>query len=175
MSNPVEKLEKESPRDAALPEKAVLVCHCLLDPLTRARGTKRITRDIIKVFVDLNISIIQLPCPEMLYGFFREPRSKEEYDIPAYREHCRKLAEHIAETVIQYSEHFDILGLVSVGGSPSCGCQRTHLRGEHVQEPGIFIEELQAVFKEKNVEMKVYDHELLEAEHQRNQFLSLGT
>lgn len=154
--------------------RAVLVCHCLLDPLTRARGTKKINRDIIKVLLDGDISIIQLPCPEMVYGFFRNPCNKEDYDTPEYREHCRRVAVEIAETVHHYSAYFTVFGLISIGGSPSCGFQRTHVKGEHVHKPGVFMEELQNVFQENNIHIAICDHELLESEHKRKQFLSSG-
>lgn len=149
--------------------KCVLVCHCLLDPLTRAEGTKKITRDIIKVFIDKSINVIQLPCPELLYGFFRPPCNKEDYDTPEYRGHCRKIAEKICKTVEQYPAP---VGLVSIGGSPSCGCQRTHVKGEHTHEPGIFIEELQSVFKTRGVPITICDHELLTSTYEIDQFLS---
>ncbi len=148
----------------------VLVCHCLLDPLTRALGTKEIRRGIIKVLIDLDISVIQLPCPEMMYGFGRMPRNKEEYDTPEYREHCRTLAEDVGNLVEEYKS-FTIFGLVSVGGSPSCGFQRTHKKGEHVSEPGIFMEEIVNVFKKMGIEMNIKDHELLESESEIKQFL----
>ncbi|KYK38701.1 MAG: hypothetical protein AYK18_00860 [Theionarchaea archaeon DG-70] len=155
-------------------KNAVLVCHCILDPLTRAEGTKKITRDIIKEVLQNDISIIQLPCPEMIYGFHRAPCNKEDYDTPEYRRHCRTLAEHTANTVAAYNDaHFTIFGLISVGGSPSCGCQRTHVQGEHVNEPGVFIEELQHVFSEKGIDITITDHELLETEREKEAFLSL--
>lgn len=169
-STPEKGKEKRTANQSA--NRAVLVCHCLLDPLTRAERTKKITRDIISVLIDYNISIIQLPCPEMIYGFFRPPCNKEDYNTPEYREHCKKLAEQTAETVVQYTTgKFEIFGLISIGGSPSCGCQRTHVKGEHKREPGIFIEEIQNIFKEKNIEMKICDHELLEDEKERKVFL----
>ncbi len=150
--------------------KCILVCHCLLDPLTRAEGTKKIVRDIIKVFIDKDVSIIQLPCPELIYGFSRPPCNKEDYDTPEYRDHCKKIAEKISETVEKYPVS---VGLVSIGGSPSCGCQRTHVKGEHVHEPGIFIEELQAVFAARGVSIIISDHELLTSESEIDHFLSM--
>lgn len=149
--------------------KCVLVCHCLLDPLTRAEGTKEIARDIIKVFIDRDVNVIQLPCPELIYGFFRPPCNKEDYDTPEYRKHCRKIAEKICETVEKYPVP---VGLVSIGGSPSCGYQRTHVKGEHVNAPGIFIEELQSVFKTRGVSITISDHELLTSEGEIDSFLS---
>lgn len=153
--------------------RAVLVCHCLLDPLTRAEGTKEINRDIIKVLIDKDISVIQLPCPEMTYGFnfSRPPCSKEDYDTPEYRKHCRELAEETADVIQQYNEKFTVFGLISIGGSPSCGFSRTHIKGEHVNEPGVFMEELERVFKERGINIAICDHELLETEREREQFL----
>lgn len=151
----------------------IFVCHCLLDPLTRAEGTKEIDRNIIKVLMDRNISILQLPCPEMVHGyeFSRPPCNKEDYDTPAYRKHCRRLAEDVAETVEHYRKIFTVSGLISIGGSPSCGFSRTHVKGEHVKEPGVFMEELQRVFEEKGIEITICDHELLEDERTREKIL----
>ncbi len=152
--------------------RAVLVCHCLLDPLTRAEGTKEIKRDIIKTLIDSDISLIQLPCPEIGYGFFRPPSSKEDYDTVEYRNHCKRLAEEIGRTVKEYENAgFDIFGLISVGGSPSCGFMRTHVGGVHVREPGVFIEELQKILRKRNIRLKICDHELLEDRKEREQFL----
>ena len=77
--------------------RAVLVCHCLLDPLTRAQGTKKVSRDIISVLIQKDVGIIQLPCPEITYGLpvDRPPKNKEDYDTPEYREHCRSIARNI--------------------------------------------------------------------------------
>lgn len=152
--------------------KAVLVCHCLLDPLTRAQGTSPISRDIIKVFLDENISLIQLPCPELIFGFARSPCNKEDYDTPEYREHCRHLAQDLKDLIEGYTRtHYTICGLISIGGSPSCGCQRTHVHGEHVHEPGIFIEELQAVLRGQHMDLNIVDHELLTGKEAIHAFL----
>jgi predicted secreted protein len=151
--------------------KVVLVCHCLLDPLTRVRGAKKIDRALIRELIEKDISILQLPCPEMMYGFSRPPRSKEEYDTPEYRGYCRDLAEDIADMVQVYSE-FTICGLISIGGSPTCGFQRTHVKGETAEEPGILMEEIQKVFKERNITLTICDHELLEDVSRREAFLN---
>ena len=153
--------------------RTVLVCHCLLNPVTRAQGTKEINRDIIKVLIDENISIIQLPCPEIEYGldFKRGPCSKDDYDTPGFREHCRTLARSTAEEVINQSKHSSVFGLIAVGGSPSCGFMRTHIKGEHAQEPGIFMEELAKIFDELGIKIKIVDHDILSAAA-REQFLS---
>jgi predicted secreted protein len=142
--------------------KVVLVCHCLLNPLTRAQGTKPLRRDFIPVLITENIGLLQLPCPELIFGFVRAPCNKEDYDTPQYRSHCRNLAQQTAHTIEEYSKaNFTTYGLISIGGSPSCGCQRTHVRGTHVREPGIFIEELQNVLQQRHILLNITDHELL--------------
>lgn len=149
----------------------VLVCHCLLDPLTRAQGTKRISRDIITVLIDSDMSIIQLPCPELKYGFSRPPCNKEDYDTPEYRDHCRGLARDVYTLLKRYHD-FTVVGLISIGGSPSCGAQRTHKQGRHCEEPGIFIEELQTILQEKGMTLNCVDHDLLEDTAVLTRFLS---
>jgi predicted secreted protein len=151
--------------------KYVLVCHCLLDPLTRTQGTKRISRDITTVLIDSDVSIIQLPCPELKYGFSRPPCNKEDYDTPEYRDHCRDLARDVYTLLERYHD-FNVVGLISIGGSPSCGAQRTHRQGRHVREPGIFIEELQTILQEKGLTLNIVDHDLLEDTAALTQFLS---
>jgi predicted secreted protein len=154
--------------------KCILVCHCVLDPVTRAEGTKPISRDIIKVLVDKDIGIIQIKCPELEYeGFSRPPCNKEDYDTGEYRELCREIAVKIVDTIKKYQNAgIQVLGLISIGGSPSCGCQRTHVKGEHVAEPGVFIEELQNVLQEQGVKLRIVDHELLQTESEMNKFFS---
>ena len=156
--------------------RAVLVCHCLLDPLTRAQGTKKVSRDIISVLIQEDVGIIQLPCPEITYGLpvDRPPKNKGYYDTPEYREHCRSIARDIIDTVVSLDRFFTVFGLISVGGSPSCGFQRTHIKGEHVSEPGIFMEECVSLFEEMGLKIMVCDHELLEDESQREKFLTSG-
>jgi predicted secreted protein len=47
---------------------------------------------------------------------------------PHYREECRKMLEPIllqVEEYLTYPEGFDLLGVVSVEGSPSCGYEKT--------------------------------------------------
>ncbi|MBU6997068.1 MAG: hypothetical protein HXS41_05970 [Theionarchaea archaeon] len=151
--------------------KYVLICHCLLDPLTRTRGTKRISRDIIGVLIENDISLIQLPCPELMYGFSRPPRDKEDYDTPEYRDYCRYLAEDVVTTLRKYHD-FTAVGLVSIGGSPSCGAQRTHKKGRHAAEPGVFIEELQYILQEEGISLNIMDNDLLENSAALTHFLS---
>jgi predicted secreted protein len=152
----------------------VLICHCLLDPLTRVKGARKMKRDIVAVLINENIGMIQLPCPEIKYGFSRPQRNKEDYDTPEYRKYCRRLADEIAETVKEYENAgYTVFGLISIGGSPTCGFQRTHVKGEPVKEPGVFIEELQEVFKAQNLKIEICDHDVLEKKSEKRRFLSL--
>ncbi|MBU7015802.1 MAG: DUF523 domain-containing protein [Theionarchaea archaeon] len=150
--------------------KCVLVCHCLLDPLTRARGTKKISRDIITALIDDDMSIVQLPCPELRYGLSRPPCNKEDYDTPEYRVSCRNLAKDVV-TIVRMYRDFTVVGLISIGGSPSCGAQRTHKRGRHAAEPGIFIEELQIILQEEGLTLNIRDNDLLEDSAALKRFL----
>lgn len=152
--------------------KCILVCHCILDPVTRAEGTNPILRDIVTMLVKKDVGIIQLPCPELEYeGFLRPPCNKEDYNTKKYRTLCKKIAQTIVSTVKKYrNAGIQIVGLISIGGSPSCGCQRTHVKGKHVAEPGVFIEELQQVLQKQGVTLTIVDHELIHTEADIDKF-----
>lgn len=63
----------------------------------------------------------------------RPGRTREQYEYPEFLELCNRLAD---ETLAQVSEYqrcdYEIVGLVGVAGSPSCG----------VSEPGVHISAL---------------------------------
>jgi predicted secreted protein len=70
--------------------------------------------------------IQQLPCPEMSFlGVARWWQSREQYDTPGYRRHCRALARTVVDTVSLHAEHgYDIV-IIGLDGSPSSGVRLT--------------------------------------------------
>lgn len=149
--------------------KVVLVAHCILNQNSRVLGLARFPGMIEKV-VDLlkerGVGVIQMPCPELLHaGFKRWSRTKEQYDIPAFRKHCHELAVALADQIEEYLKNdVDVLAVVGMNGSPTCGVEETSIgfqggnlekveppRAKHVKGEGIFIEELQRELKARNI------------------------
>lgn len=157
-----------------VPRRVALIAHCLLDPFTKVRGLANDEAGA-RVVTDLlgeDIGLIQLPCPEITFlGARRWGMTYEQYDVPAFRRHCRAIVEPVVETVAALVDDGAVLDrLVGVDGSPSCGVAKT-CRGYEGGEPeavygtpdtaqharieagrGVFVEVLLEMLRERGLE-----------------------
>lgn len=128
-------------------------------------------RKFLNLLMDNNISIIQLPCPELTcYGIKRWGHVKDQFDTPHFRKHCRQLFSIYLEQIEEYINNgYEILGIVGIEGSPTCGVNKTcagkwggelssnnYLQSiigtiEKVNERGIFMEEIKILEKQLNI------------------------
>lgn len=134
-------------------KKLMITAHCVLNQNAVVRDWERAPgafNKLVKVLLDENVSIIQLPCPEMAYiGEERPPKTKEEYDTPAYRMLCQHLAAPVVQQVADYHKNgYHIIGLLSIGKSPSC---------DTLGEKGVFMEELMCQLAKENIALKCFD------------------
>lgn len=154
--------------------KILLVCHCILNSNSKVEGLSQyegVFKEIIDIINKEGIGIIQLPCPEMIiYGIKRWGHVKEQFDTLFYRDNCREMLKSIVGQVKSYIDAgYEIVGVLGVDGSPSCGVNLTcsgnwggELSGnenlEHtimdlkdIGSSGIFIEELNKYFIEHEI------------------------
>jgi predicted secreted protein len=65
----------------------------------------------------------------------------------------------VNDIVYQMEEYqkfdFDIVGLIGINGSPTCGVETTWYKGGEHEEPGIFIKMLAEELKKKNINLKM--------------------
>jgi uncharacterized protein YbbK (DUF523 family) len=123
--------------------RVVFLAHCLLNENTRYLGGAvrgGAVREIVQQCLDLDIGIVQLPCPEqhawggvlkrwllLVYGWqgtllFRLRRILVPLALWHTRRIYRKLARNTAAQIDDYQKSgFTVLGVVGVDGSPSCG------------------------------------------------------
>jgi len=150
------------PAHDARSKRVILLAHCLLNQNSVVVGKARRpgpVKEVLELLSDAGIGIVQLPCPELTYyGLRRFWAVKEQFDNPGFRSHCRRLAEEVAAIVQEYIRNgYEVLGVVGVNGSPSCGVNEhgsapdwmgppTEAR-EYSREPGpgVFAEELMKV------------------------------
>lgn len=154
----------------------LLVAHCVLNANSKVEGLSKYPGamdEVVKIIMASGAGIIQLPCPEMLmYGVRRWGHAKEQLDNPFFRANCRKILEPIKDQIIDYQKNgYRIVGCIGIDGSPSCGVENTcsgnwggELLGENnvprrvdgltiIQKPGVFIEEMQAIFRENQLDI----------------------
>ena len=143
------------------------VSHCILNQNSVVKGravAKGVLKEIIEVFIELGIGIIQLPCPETGYiGLKRFWHTREQYDNIGFREYCHRLAEEAADLALEYERNgYRILAIVGIKRSPSCGVRETTLgwrggdprkAGEYrrVKGTGVFMEILKEAFEHRGL------------------------
>jgi len=127
--------------------KVVLVAHCVLNQNSRVSGLAiypALVYEIVEVLTKHNVGIIQLPCPELTYaGLTRASQTKEQYDTPKFRKHCRQIAESLAKQIQEYMQNnVRVLAILGIKGSPSCGVTETS---------GVLIEELKSELEKRDI------------------------
>ncbi len=147
--------ESESPR------KVAFIANCLFNQNAKVCDGARYrgqVNPVVEALRSRGYQLQQLPCPELAFaGVRRWWAVYEQYDTPAYRAHCRRLAQAIAPLIEHHLRRGDEVILIGLDGSPSTGVRFTSSQPDWggrpnrpeddwaiVQRPGVWIEELQA-------------------------------
>lgn len=80
-------------------QKILFVSHCILNTAAKVvrygdtgKKEEESRLEFVVKTVEQGIQLVQLPCPEFtLYGPGRWGHTKEQFDNPFFREHCRKI------------------------------------------------------------------------------------
>ena len=143
------------------PRKVALLANCLLNQNAKVCDGARyrgMVSPVVEALLARGYQLQQLPCPELAFaGARRWWAVYEQYDTPAYRAHCRRLALGIAPLIEQFLRRGDEVILIGLDGSPSSGVRFTSSKPDWggrpnrpeddwdiVQRPGVWIEELQS-------------------------------
>lgn len=127
--------------------RVVLLSHCLLNENVRylgGAGRAGGVQDVVDHYLSRGVGVYQLPCPEQrAWGGVAKRRMLLAYGaggtvrgpvvrllLPAFLRHTRRvyarLARRVAGDVRDYRRSgVDVVGVVGVGGSPSCGVRTT--------------------------------------------------
>lgn len=154
----------------------LFLSHCILNTASKVadfenahEAERQLHLRLIKMALDKDIQLIQLPCPEfLLLGSRRFGHVKDQFMYPFFREQCRKMLHPIILQIKEYStypEEFKLLGIVGVQGSPSCGISltcRAPWKGEISMQLADPLKPLDQVkmSKEKGVFIEVIEEEI---------------
>ena len=166
-------------------QKILFVSHCIFNTSAKVcrnipiekNSEEKSRKDFLVKAIEANIQFIQLPCPEFtLYGPLRWGHMQNQFDNPFFREHCRESLVPIflqMQAYLQVPERFDVLGIVGINGSPSCGVTRTckgSCGGEFSgktdfeetmssmvssPEPGVFIDVLKTEMEKLGIKLPI--------------------
>ena len=84
-----------------------LLANCLMNQnakvLREGARYREVVSPVVEALLSRGYRLQQLPCPELAFaGARRWWAVYEQYDTPAYRAHCRRLAQAIAPLIEQY-------------------------------------------------------------------------
>ncbi len=165
-------------------KKIIFVSHCILNTASKVvlynqreiDAEEALRLKFVSTALNNGIQIVQLPCPEFtLYGSRRWGHVSNQFDNPFFRHHSRKILEPFIEQLKEYlsNDSFQVLGIVGIDGSPSCGVDYTceadwygSFEGRHglqetldsarlVNRKGIFMDVLSEMLKEEHLDDKV--------------------
>jgi len=143
------------------PSKVALIAHCLLNQNAKVCEGARypgVVSPVVDALRSRGYELLQLPCPELAFaGTRRWWAVYEQYDTPAYRAHCRRLAQAIAPRIDAHLRAGAEVILIGLDGSPSTGVRFTSSKPDWGGRPnrpqddwdivpgrGVWIEELEA-------------------------------
>ena len=166
-------------------KKILILSHCILNNAAKVAQEEgeleaeyKDRNRLMELILSEDVQMLQLPCPEMsIFGSRRWGHVKDQFDYPFFRSECRKMLEPVLLQIEDYAnspERFEIVGVVSVEGSPSCGHKLT-CRGdwggelgddfqqklvqvesvEMTEEPGVFMDELEAMLNDRQIDVPV--------------------
>ena len=161
-------------------QKILFVSHCILNKAAKVEQDESELKEeyelrsrLLEEIVRQDVQVIQLPCPEfVMYGSRRCGHVKDQFAHSFYRDTCRKLFRPVLMQIEEYAgnlERFELVGIVSVEGSPSCGRSLT-CRGDWggelsdlekvkrltmEQEMGVFMEEISSMLRESHIRLPI--------------------
>lgn len=145
-------------------KKVVFVSHCLLNQNARAIGKERFSgpfKDLLTMFADAGIGIIQLPCPQMEFnGGLNRVRSKisktDSDESGAYRKNCKKLSSDVIKQVEAYIKNsYKVVGILGVEFSTTCAVHQIQNGRKNVPGKGVLIEEIEQEMQKKNFQVPI--------------------
>lgn len=150
-------------------KKIILSCHCLLNQNARAQTVAKrpgVVPEFVAWCVKRGYGIVPLGCPQLLFEpLKRKPATKETYSNEQARAACRKIVhEALHQTRLYRKAGYEVVGIMGVEGSPTCGAVRTHVlkngTSVSVRERGIFFEELDKALKRASIKLPIMDWDI---------------
>ncbi len=167
--------------------RILVVSHCILNTASKVtsedensmRKETEARKLLLNIITKQNIQLLQLPCPEfIMYGPKRWGHVKDQFNHSFFRTQCREM---LLPYILQLKEYaslpdkYQIIAVVAVDGSPSCGYSSTCIGdwgGElcgaaslseklsdvkEINEPGVFMEELLLLLQKEQLNIPVKD------------------
>jgi predicted secreted protein len=142
-------------------KKIVFVSHCLLNQNARPLGGEKypgVVKDILELFAESGVGVIQLPCPQLEFneGLNRKSKPKASFDTNGFRTQCKKMSSSLIEQIENYlRKNYSVIGILGVELSSVCGVHQIQNGRRDVPGKGILIEEIEKEMQKKNFQVPI--------------------
>lgn len=141
-------------------KRVIFIAHCLLNQNSISDGTAvypAAFKDVINFFLNADIGIIQMPCPEFcclgldrgnIYGadspvVVENTRIRSIMKTDDLNIKLTNLADYVVQQIIEYKKYgFEIIGIIGANRSPNCGVETTSDKNAEVNGMGLFVEKI---------------------------------
>ncbi len=162
--------------------RIVFVSHCILNSNTRAdghAGIPGVNQRVMELLMQLNVGVVQMPCPEMMcLGLDRgdplgaerpvlieNTRIREGMKTNRSFEMMDGMIDQVLLQIRQYIEYgFNVLGIIGINRSPTCGVETTTADNEEVQGEGVFVERLRTALEAEAIHISFVGTKVWKAE-----------
>lgn len=143
-------------------KRVLLVAHCILNQnakIDRCAYYPGAIREAVEVLIASGVGLIQMPCPELIcLGLDRQvdrgaSTTIESEDTRVARRmldsecqaRCQSLVDDLTYQIEEYRKNgFEVVGVLGINGSPTCGIEVTWANDRAEYGPGVFIQLLNA-------------------------------
>lgn len=150
-------------------KKVVFIAHCLLNQNSISDGTAvypAACKTVIKFFLDSDIGIVQMPCPEFrclgldrgnVHGAdcpvtIENTRIRKEMYKTAPNVLLTDLVSQVMQQILEYHKYgFEIIGIIGANRSPNCGVDTTSDNNMEITGKGLFFEALSEQLKKEHL------------------------
>ncbi len=154
-------------------KKVILVAHCILNQnakLDECAHYPGAIREIIQLLLERGIGMIQMPCPELIrLGLDRQADKSTSHTVQSEdtrisrimqeaeaQKLCKKISEDIVYQVEEYQKNgFEVLGLLGINGSPTCGVETTWADDHEFDGYGVLIKCLEEELAQRNITLNM--------------------
>lgn len=131
----------------------ILVPGCLLCPIYQVgydESKLSWRREILDFLCMSGVSLVQMPCPEVMFenfnvGLSRKPHGIRYYEnLPGFKDYCKGLARGVAMQIEALQENgYVIKAILGIENSPTCAIDKIFTYGIGIEKrSGLFITEL---------------------------------
>ncbi|MEM5774763.1 MAG: CD3072 family TudS-related putative desulfidase, partial [Anaerolineaceae bacterium] len=152
-------------------KRVILAAHCVLNQnakIDRCAFYPGVMREVTLAILQAGVGFVQMPCPELMcLGLDRQARADHPGTVAsedtrvadcmaggAAQRVCRQLAADLVYQIEQYRcNGFEVIGVLGINGSPTCGVEISWRADQEQSEPGVFIGLLQEACRQKGIEL----------------------